>query len=367
MKNTPDPRSNLATTISPRRGRTLSAPLHLGRKPSSRKVPPPAKKAIAVVAACLASLYVSGCNRANGAHKGDLVLSGNIEVVDAQLSFKIPGRVVQRPVFEGDQVKAGQLIAKLDDIEQVQTLALRRTELAAAQAALAELEAGSRPQEIASAQAAVHSAEAERDRAEIDFKRQQDLLNQAAISTRDFDTAQAQLKVDQARVVDAQERLKLVREGPRPETIQQARARVEQARAAIALAETQIQNTTLVSPLTGVVLSHNVEPGEYVSPGTPIVTVADTIHVWVRAYIDQTDLGRIQHGQHVAVRSDTFPGKTYDGVIGFISSEAEFTPKTVQTQKERVKLVFRIKVDINNPNDELKPGMPADVVISSAP
>lgn len=316
-----------------------------------------------LVLACATALLLPACKRRNASDQGRIVLSGNIEVVDAQLSFKIPGRVAQRFVFEGDTVKSGQPIAQLDDSEQVEQLALRKAELAATQAALAELEAGSRPQEITAAEATLRSAEAERDRAQVDFTRQQDLLNQAAISRRDFDTAQAQLKVAEARVTESAERLKLVKEGPRAETIQQARARVEQGRAALALAQTQLDNTKLASPLNGVVLSHNVEPGEYVSPGTPIVTVADTHNVWVRAYLDQTDLGRVKRGEQVDVRTDSFPDKTYKGVIGFISSEAEFTPKTVQTPKERVKLVFRIKVDITNTNDELKPGMPADVLI----
>lgn len=308
------------------------------------------------------AVLLASCRR-GGQNSDDVVLSGNIEVVDAQLGFKIPGRVVQRAVFEGDRVTAGQVIAQLDDIEQTQQLALRTAELAAAQAVLAELEAGSRPQEIASSEAAVRSAEAERDRAQVDFQRQEELLGQSAISKRDFDTAQAQLKVTQARAAEAGERLKLVREGPRAEVLMQARARVEQARAAVALAQTQVHNTRLVSPLTGVVLSHNIEPGEYVSPGTPVVTVANTTDVWVRAYIEQSELGLIRRGQKVPVRTDSFPDKTFEGTVSFISSEAEFTPKTVQTAKERVKLVFRIKVDITNPSDELKPGMAADVII----
>lgn len=312
----------------------------------------------------MAALALTGCHR--GSNGDNLVLSGNIEVVDAQLSFKIPGRVVQRLVSEGDRVKAGQLVAKLDDTEQTEQLALRRAELAAAQAALAELEAGSRPQEIASAEATLRSAEAERDRSQLDFKRQQELLERQAIASREFEAAQAQLKVAQARVAEANEHLKLVKEGPRPETIQQARAKLDQARAAVAYAQTQVDNTNLMSPLTGVVLSHNVEPGEFVGAGTPVLTVADLQHVWVRTYIGQTDLSRIQHGQHVTVRTDALPNKTYDGTIGFIASEAEFTPKTVQTTKERVNLVFRIKVDIANQNDELKPGMPADVIIPPA-
>ncbi len=322
--------------------------------------------ALALLLAALA-VFPAACSRQNSGRTGDLVLSGNIEVTDAQLGFKTPGRVAERLVSEGQRVTAGQLVAKLDDTEQAQELTLRRAELAAADAMLAELQAGSRPQEIAAAEATVRSVEAERDRARLDFTRQQELLSRDAISNREFEVSQAQVKVAEARAAEAAERLKLVREGPRAETIRQAKARTDQSRAAVALSETRLENTKLTSPLTGIVLSHNIEPGEFVAAGTPIVTVADLAHLWVRAYINQTDLGRIQHGQKVAVRTDTFPDKRYEGTIGFIASEAEFTPKTVQTTKERVRLVFRLKVDLANPNDELKSGMPADVIISAAP
>ena len=318
----------------------------------------PSLLALALAAAVL---LTAACSPNHGARPGDLVLSGNIEVTDAQLGFKVSGRVAERLVSEGERVKAGQLIARLDDAEQRAQLSLRRAELAGADAALAELEAGSRPQEIAAAEATLRSMEAERDRTRLDAARQQELRGKDAIADRELEASQAQLKIAEARAAEIGERLKLVKEGPRPEDIAQGRARVEQTRAAVALAETQLENTRLVSPLTGVVLSHNIEPGEYVSPGTPIVTVADLAHVWVRAYISQTDLGRIRLGEKVAVRTDTFPEKTYEGTVGFIASEAEFTPKTVQTAKERVKLVFRVKVDLANANDELKPGMPADV------
>lgn len=313
----------------------------------------------------LAALLLAACSR-SGARSGELVLSGNFEVDDAQLGFKTPGRVIERTVREGDRVQSGQLIARLDDAEQQSQLALRRAELAAAEAQLAELEAGSRPQEIAAAAATLRSAEADRDRVRLDFARQEELRKKQVISDRDFETAQAQLKVAEARAAEAAERLKLIQEGPRVETIRQARARTEQARAAVALATTQLENTRLISPLAGVVLSHNIEPGEFVSAGTPVVTVAETTHLWVRAYLDQPDLGRVRHGQKVVVRTDSFPGRDFEGVVGFIASEAEFTPKTVQTPKERVKLVFRLKIDVANPKDELKPGMPADVIIPAA-
>lgn len=330
---------------------------------------PPAESHVTRLAAAAllaaAVLVLGACTRSPKVRSGDLLLSGNIEVTDAQLGFKVPGRVAARLVSEGEQVTAGQLIARLDDTEQQQQVVLRQAELDAVQAVLAELEAGSRPQEIAAVAAALRSAEAERDRVRLDFTRAQELRVKEVIADREFETVQAQLKVAEARAAEAAERLKLVQEGPRAETILQARARAAQAQAAVALAGTQLDHTRLVSPMAGTVLSHNIEPGEFVAAGTPVVTVADTVHVWVRTYLDQSDLGRVRHGQKVVVRTDSFPGRDFAGTVGFIASEAEFTPKTVQTPKERVKLVFRLKVDVANPQDELKPGMPADVVIAA--
>ena len=186
-------------------------------------------------------------------------------------------------------------------------------------------------------------------------------LDLAREGTRQEQIAQARAARDQLKA-----QYELIRIGPRQEQIEQAKARVEQAKAALRLAETRLDYATIVSPLTGVVLSKNIEPGEYVSSGTPVVTVGDLVDVWLRAYINETDLGRVTVGQKARVTTDTYPGKVYEGHVSFISSEAEFTPKSVQTQKERVKLVYRIKIDIKNPNMELKPGMPADAVIVTA-
>jgi len=310
----------------------------------------------------VASLLPS-CSRSNGSSEGELVLSGNIEVTDAQLGFKTAGRVSERLLSEGETAKAGQLLARLEDTEQCQQLELRRAELAAAEAVLAELEAGSRPQEISAAEATLRSVEAERERARLDFSRQQELRKREVIAERDFETAEAQLKVAEAKASEAAERLKLVREGARAETINQARARVRQAKAAVAVAEIQLSYTRLLSPMEGVVTSHSIEPGEFVSPGTPVLTLADLARPWVRAYVAQTDFARVRHGQKVIVRTDSLPGIDLEGVVGFIASEAEFTPKSVQTTKERVKLVYRIKVYVSNPKGELKTGMPVDVIV----
>lgn len=346
-------------------------------------------------------------------------VSGNIEVTDVALAFKIPGLVQDRHVSEGDLVRKGDTVAILDASDLAQEVAMRKAELQAAQSQLAELkagsrpeeiaaaqaavtraqaflsqlEAGSRPQEIASAEANVAKAEAELAVTESEYRRREELHRKEAISTQEFEVAKGAYEMAKARLQAAGEELKLVKEGPREEeieqakaalaeaqekmnlvsagprkeTIDQARAKVQLAKESLGLAETRVEYATLSSPISGVVLSEHVEPGEYVAAGTPVVTIANLDRVWLRAYINETDLGRVKLGQTVRVTTDTYPDKQYEGRITFISSQAEFTPKNVQTEKERVKLVYRIKVDIPNPRMELKPGMPADGDILIAP
>ncbi len=294
---------------------------------------------------------------------GVLRLSGNIEMTDAEVSFMIPGRVVERLVSEGETVKAGQIVARLDTSELSQEVALRKAEVRAAEAALAELEAGSRPEEIAQAEAVVRRTQADVVRARADLNRLKRLYEQDNVSVQDYDAKQTAVAVTEARLREAQEQLRLVRKGPRIEKIERARAQLQQAKEALALAETRMGYAMLTSPLTGVVLSHNIEPGEFIAAGTPIVTVGDLAHVWLRAYVDETDLGRVKVGQAAKVTTDTYPDKDYEGRVSFIASQAEFTPKSVQTKKERVKLVYRTKITVDNPHMELKAGMPADARI----
>lgn len=294
---------------------------------------------------------------------GKLLVSGNLEITDAELGFQIAGRVVAREVDEGQSVRAGQVVARLETLDLEREVALREAELRGAVAVLAELRAGSRPEEIAQAEASLASARAEAHRAELDLERQKTLLEQAVTTHREHELAEASARVSAARVREAEERLALVRKGPREEQVEQGEARVEQAREALALARTRLGYATLKAPLDGLVLAKHLEPGEYASPGTPVVTVGDLEHPWLRAYIHETDLGRVRIGQRVEVTTDTYPGKVYEGRVTFISAQAEFTPKNVQTQAERVKLVYRIKVELANPQQELKPGMPADARI----
>lgn len=346
---------------------------------------------------------------------GLIRLSGNIEVTDAEVSFKIPGRVQQRLVDEGEIVKKGDTVAVLDAKDLEAEVKMREAELRLAEAAekelrgsrpeeiqaalaawnrteaaLADLKAGARTQEILAAEAAQKQARAEFDRWEGDYGRATSLFKRDTITREEHDRVKAGFEVAKQQLREATEKANLVKAGfredqiaqadwaaqqakweyelvklgPRKEKHDQAVAKRDQAAEALRLAQIRLEYATLLSPLSGMVLSKNIEPGEYVSPGTPVVTVGDLEHVWLRAYINGTDLGRVTYGQKASVTTDTYPGQVYEGRVSFISQEAEFTPKSVQTEKERVRLVYRIKIDIKqNPSMELLPGMPADAVI----
>jgi HlyD family secretion protein len=315
-----------------------------------------------VVIAAVVVVFLFLKKRDSGA---TLQLSGNIEVTTVELSFKIPGRVKERLVDEGETVKTGQVVARLDPEDLLHETEGRRADVSAARAALTELETGYRREEIAQADAALRRMSAEAERLRVDFGRQKELFKKEVISARDFDASRAAYEASRESVREARERLNLLRSGPRKETIDQARARLSGAEAALALSETRLGYAELRSSAAGLVLSKNVEPGEQVTAGTPVVTVGMMDEVWLRAYVSETDLGRVRVGQQATVTTDTWPGRKYRGRVSFISTEAEFTPKSVQTTKERVKLVYRIKITVPNPNGELKPGMPADAEIQA--
>ena len=293
-----------------------------------------------------------------------LRLSGNIEVIQVEASFRVAGKILERPVDEGQVVQSGQLLARLDARDLEQQVAMRQADTATARAALDALLAGSRKEEIEASKAALEQASADLRRLEPDEARLRDLQQQGILSVRDYEATRAALDAARGKVRQADQQYALVRKGPRKEDIDQARARLDLAQQALALAQTQLSFATLSAPLAGVILSKNVEPMEYVAPGTSVVTLANLSQVWLRAYVEETDLGRVKVGQKALITSDTYPGKRYEGRVSFIASEAEFTPKSVQTRKERAKLVYRIKIDIPNPAMELKPGMPVDAEIA---
>lgn len=287
-------------------------------------------------------------------------VSGNIETTEVNVGFKISGRIISLPVKEGDWVERGQVIARLEDEDLQQRLALARATLLSAQARLNKLLAGSRPEELREAEAVLQQARFDLENKQAHYERMRSLFEKGVIPKETFDNSETAYKIAKAGLQRATENYQLVKEGPRKEDIEDARAQVEQAKANVKLIETQLRYTLLTSPLSGIVLVKSAEVGEVVNPGTSVLTLAEIEKVWLKAYISETDLGRVKWGQEVRVTTDLHPKKEYIGKISFISSSAEFTPKQIQTEKERVTLVYRIKIDIPNPDRELKPGMPAD-------
>ncbi|MBJ6726890.1 efflux RND transporter periplasmic adaptor subunit [Geomesophilobacter sediminis] len=323
------------------------------------------KKIVAIVVVLLiaAALAYAVHPRGKREDEGVLRISGNVEVTEVQVSFKIPGRVAQRAVDEGALVKKGDLVARLDDAELKQALDQASAEAEAAGANLAELQAGSRREEIAEGEAQLERTQAEAIRLEADYQRAAALYRKEVIPKAQLDQARAARDSQVASVRERKEALQLLRKGPRRERIDEAKARLKQAQAVVANAQERLGYATLTAPLTGMVLSKGIEPGEQVAAGTPVITVGDMGDTWVKGYIPEAELGRVKLGQRARVLSDSYPGKSFEGKVSFISSEAEFTPKNVQTEKERVKLVYRVKISIPNQNQALKPGMPVDAEI----
>ena len=355
-----------------------------------------------------------------------VIVSGNIELAQVDIAFKTSGRLIERTVNEGDPVQKGMVIARLDREQllhqrdtataalstaqaqlaesmsalkwQRETMSadmqLRNADLSAAESQLLQLKNGARPQEIQQSTAAVAAAQSQYDQAKKDWDRAQTLYKNDDISTSQYDQFRARFESTEANLKQVKQQADLVQAGPRAETIESAKAQVERARASlrvgqansietkrreqdivarqgdleraqsqIALIDSQLADTIAISPINGVVLVKAADVGEVLAPGTSVVTVGDIDHPWLRAYIREQDLGRIKLGDKVKVTTDSFHDKVYDGHISFISSDAEFTPKQIQTAEERLKLVYRIKIEIENPRHELKSNMPADAEI----
>jgi HlyD family secretion protein len=295
-----------------------------------------------------------------------ITLSGNIEAHESLVSFKVQGRIIDLPVEEGQSVEPGALLARLDDADYKQKLRIDEASVHVRESNLALMLAGTREQEVKASQQTMLDAQADLQQKKLDYDRAQRLFSKDEISAQDRDLADTARKRAEASFQAAQQRYSQAVEGSRKEDIAIARANLREAKATLGLSRVTLDYTILRAPSAGVITVRQAELGEVVVPGTPVVTLADLDHIWLRAYIAETDLGRVRWGQDATITTDTYPGKRYRGRISFISSTAEFTPKSVQTYKERVTLVYRIKIDIENPNHELKPGMPADAHIDLA-
>ena len=295
--------------------------------------------------------------------------SGTVEATQADLGFQIPGRIVSIGPREGDRVKAGDTLAMLDRADLTARQAQARAALAAARAGLLELERGARTEELAQAREADSAATARLTDAQRDFDRTQRLFDGGAVPRESFDKARLALDVARSARAQADQQLKLVESGPRRERIAAQRAAVQQAEAAVHQAEAMMDNGVVRAPFDGVVTVRDREPGETVGAGAPVLTVMNLRDRWVRIYVREDRIAAVRLGQPATITTDTYAGKTYPGAVSFISSEAEFTPRNVQTAEERVKLVYAVKVRITGDTAtyDLKPGMPADVRLGGTP
>lgn len=312
-------------------------------------------------------VYIGQNNR-----KSDgLFYSGTIETTQAKLSFQVPGRVAEVKVQEGQPVAKNQIIASLDRAEFESRYEQARANLDRAektkQQLITALQISQRtlPAEVARAQAGVNSARDSLADAEKNYQRYEELFRQSVVTEKERDTLKLGYDVAKSRLAESESLLKLAegnlgRIEAAKDDITTAGAQIDVARAALNQAAIQLGYTQLISPQDGVVVSRNIEAGETVNVGREVITVADLRRVDLKIFVDETVIGRIKPGQKAAVSVDTFPGKTYEGTVSFVSPEGEFTPKIIQTQKERVKLVYLVKISIANPLYELKAGMPAD-------
>lgn len=297
--------------------------------------------------------------------EGTVSASGTVDATEIAVSFRVPGILLKRPVEEGSRVKPGDLLAALDEREAIARMQQAEAAGQAALARLKDLEQGYLPQEIAEARAQAELARATLANLEQEARRADALFRGGATSQqrRDKDVTAARVARGELRV--AQERLKRLQSGYRPETVNVARAQLDEARAAVASARVGQEDLQVKSPVEGVVTRTHAEVGETLGAGRPVATVTDISRPWVRVYIPENQIGKVRLGAPAKIKVDTFPDREFDGRVSYVSSQAEFTPKNVQTQEERVKLVFAVNVTVDNRDGTLKPGMPADVYIAA--
>ncbi|MCX5872809.1 MAG: efflux RND transporter periplasmic adaptor subunit [Deltaproteobacteria bacterium] len=321
------------------------------------------KIAIPVIILCLigaVTTYLIHYFRNQTVPEGKVFVSGNIEATEFDLSFRLAGQIKTLPIEEGDLIQKDQLIATLDTDSLEAMLGSAKSEIIAMTAVLDELEEGTRKEVIQSARALAKAADSRLKNARDEYERYYSLYKESAISASAFDTKQTAFKVAQEEFNNASERLAELEKGPREQEIIAARGRLEKAKWELQKIELDIQHSTVRSPVAGAVLVKANELGEVVLPGATVATVAEIDKVWLKGYIGEKDLGLVKLGQRADITTDSFPGKFYQGVVTFISSRAEFTPKNVQTREERIKQVYRVKITIPNPKHELKIGMPSE-------
>lgn len=317
---------------------------------------------IVVAGAALAGWLLREKRTTNGA----LTLYGNVDIRKVDLAFRVGGRVASLAVEEGDRLVPGQIVARLESTPYRDEVRLAEARKDQAVARLAMLEAGNRPQEIAQAKALVVERQATVDNLALEFHRKEQLVASGVIPRQAFDDVTARLAEARARLETARQGLNLAHAGFRKEDVAAARADLEAANATLASARTRLDDTEIQAPEGGILLTRVVEAGAIVAPGQTVATLSLDDPVWVRVYVSEPDLGRLTPGMAAEIVTDSAPGRPYRGHIGFISPEAEFTPKAVQTEELRTSLVYQVRIIADNPDHGLRQGMPVTVRLTAA-
>lgn len=299
-----------------------------------------------------------------GGKEGELILHGNVDIRQVSLAFNASERIASLAVQEGDAVKAGQALGQLDTRSLKLRLAQAKAEAGAQEQALARLQHGSRAEEIGQAEALRRAREAESELANRQLARVRELAADTggrATSQHDIDNAAAHAKAAAAQLDGARKAEALLRAGARSEDTAAAKAKLTAIQAGVALLEQQLGDATLLAPQDGIVRSRLMEAGDMATPQRPVYTLAIVNPKWVRAYLREPDLGWVKPGMAAQIMTDSEPAKPINGKVGYISSVAEFTPKTVQTEELRTSLVYEVRIIADDRNDQLRLGMPASV------
>jgi len=314
--------------------------------------------AVLIVVLAIFAGYKMQSNKIEG-----ITATGTIEITKTDITPKVSGYLEELLIKEGDKVTRGQIVARISRPDLEAQKLRDDAALAKAEAQLTDLEKGVRAQELGEMEATINSGQAVYEKAQKDYERQQVLFKQGAVSAQQLDVTRSNYEVAASNLAVSKARASIVAEGNRPDAISAQRAEVERSRAIVQLASSALDDRKVTSALDGLVLTKNYEQGEYVNAGTPIATIGNWRDCWVKVYVSSTQLGLIQIGQQVSVQVDSFPDLTFKGYIKEISQQAEFTPRQSITKQERANMVFAVKVDIDNGDGRLKPGMPADVVM----
>ncbi len=309
------------------------------------------------IALLTAAAALAGCRAAT--EPGVFKASGHFEATEVRLAAKVGGPLVSLPFHEGDRVKAGDVVAKLDTTDAEHDLARARADLDGASARLALLLAGTRREEIEQAQAELARSEADLAGAALDLSRLEGLADRGTATLKARDDARTRSAMLGRAVAASRAQLAKLQAGPRPQEIEQARAAKAAAEATVATIAQRVSDATVLAPRDGLITARATEPGEVLAPGALLYVLTDIAHPWLNVYVDEPSLARVHVGDPVAVRVDGHSGE-FGGKVTFVAEVAEFTPKNVQTPEERAKLVFRVKVGVDNPDGVFKPGMPGD-------